>query len=118
MFSKFLKTSSSALRLQFNQQRCFSYGNSDKISWTQEIRESQKSETVNPYFNPLAASMKAEVNSMQEQIREWQKDFKAKHDRKPTLEEMKKDPSIGPLFESIERQKNMMKATVQKWRIN
>jgi len=118
MFSKVFKTSSSVFRLQFNQQRCFSgWGNTDKISWTQELNKSSN-EATNPFYNPLAAGLKKELTGMQEQIREWQKGFKEKHGRKPTFEEMRNDPHIGPLFKSIEQQKNAMKVAVQKWRIN
>jgi len=90
-----------------------------EISWTQKINEeAATNENMNPYFNPIAAGLKKELSSMQETIKNWQNDFKAKNGRKPTLDEMRKDPSVGPVLQSIDRQKHAMSASLNKWRFN
>ncbi len=87
------------LQVIYRQNRLFSQHNINK--------EDNKS-TSNPYFNPTAAYLKNEMNTTEDAIRNWQLDFKAKHGRKPTLEEMKKDSTIGHLFEERKTQKNSL----------
>jgi len=122
MLSRLIKSNPAILsRSVFVPKRYFGYGQyseDSKMSFTQQIREEAQNQGVNPFYNPTAAGMKAELNGMQETIREWQANFKKKHNRKPNLEEMRQDPTVGPLFESMERQKKTITATLQRWRIN
>ena len=102
-------------------QRSFSTGwdNNGKISWTKAMKEeAATNEFVNPYYNPKAVGLKKELEGMQHQIREWQATFKQKNGRKPTLEEMRQDPSVGPLILSLDAQKNAIKASLTRFRIN
>ena len=119
MLSRFLLSKPAMFKLIYSQ-RFFGtgyggYGSGDKISWTQQIEEG---ETKNPFYNPAAAGIKKEMTIMQESIKQWQAEFKTKHGRKPTLDEMRKDPTVGPTINSIEKQKNALKSTVQRFRIN
>jgi len=118
MISKFF--SRNAIRTAYIPKRCFGYSEDSKMSFSfaQQIREENQNQSVNPFFNPTAAGMKTELNGMQETIREWQANFKKKHGRKPNLEEMREDPTVGPLFESIDRQKKAITSTLQRWRFN
>ena len=102
-------------------QRAFFSGGWDggKISWTQKLNEeSVTNENLNPYYNPKAVGLKKELTTMQEQIKNWQADFKNKNGRKPTLDEMRKDPSVGPVIEGIERQKQAISSTINRFRFN
>jgi hypothetical protein len=102
-------------------QRSFSTGwdNSGKVSWTQAMKEeAATNEFVNPYYNPRAVGLKKELEGMQVEIKEWQNNFKKKNGRKPTLEEMRQDPSVGPLILSLDAQKNAIKASIQRFRFN
>jgi hypothetical protein len=97
----------------------FSSEGDDKISWAKKIKEEGESaETPNPFFNPQAALLKSQMNQMQQQIKEWQEVFKKKHGRKPTLDEMKSDHVLGPIFSSLEKQRHALKATIQRFHIN
>ena len=122
MFSRLIKSSPVILsRSVFVPKRYFGYGQyseDSKMSFAQQIREEAQNQGVNPFYNPTAAGMKSELNGMQETIRERQANFKKKNNRKPTLEEMGQDPTVGPLFESIDRQKKNITATLQRWRFN
>jgi hypothetical protein len=95
------------------------WGDGDKISWTKKMNEdSHTNEYTNPFFNPKAAGLRKELSMMQESVKEWQEKFKKKHGRKPTLEEMKKDADIGPIIQSLDKQRQAISASVQRFRIN
>jgi hypothetical protein len=74
--------------------------------------------SVNPYFNPAAASMKKNLDAMQDEIKTWQNNFKTKNGRKPTLEEMQKDPEIAEILKNLDNQKKSIQAAIQRFRIN
>ena len=120
MLKKLLSIRPTQLRTVYTQ-RFFSTGwdNNGKISWTKAIQEdAATNEFVNPYYNPIAVGLKKELEGMQGQIREWQATFKQKNGRKPTLEEMRKDPFVGPLILSLDAQKHAIKTSLQRFRIN
>lgn len=97
----------------------FSYGKDDKISWSKKINEeSHTNEYQNPFFNPQAAGLKSQMNQMQAEIKNWQEAFKKKNGRKPTLDEMKSDPTIGPMLKSFDQQRHAIQAAIQRFRIN
>lgn len=120
MLKKLLSIKPIQLRT-FCAQRSFSdaWSNSGKVSWTKALKEeAATNEFVNPYYNPRAVGLKKELEGMQQEIKDWQADFKKKNGRKPTLEEMRQDPSVGPLILSLDAQKNAIKASLQRFRFN
>lgn len=72
---------------------------------------------TNPYFNPTAAGLKRELGDTQDAIKEWQAAFKHKHGRKPTMEEMKRDPTIGNMLGGMNDQKKAISDSLRKMRL-
>jgi hypothetical protein len=103
------------------KQRRFLKVPSFSFSWlkeTQSYNDVNKETNVNPFFNPQTASLRRELEAMQSEIKTWQAQFKSKHGRKPTLEEMNRDNEIGPILKSLENQKNAIKTSIQRFIIN
>jgi hypothetical protein len=100
-------------RLLFKTGRYFCWGN-DKTNFKEMIEESNN----NPFYNSAAANLKKELNNMQEEIKTWQNDFKKKNGRKPTLEEMQKDPEVSQILKNLDNQRKSIQAATQRFRIN
>ena len=66
------------------------------------------------YSNPMAAGLKKDLNDTESTIKIWQESFKAKHGRKPTMEEMKRDPEIGHLVSGLREQKQGLKSSLNQ----
>jgi len=73
---------------------------------------------LNPFFNAKAATIKNNMDNMGLSLKQWQEEFKRKNNRKPTLDDMRKDSQVADLIGSMENQKNILKATIQRFRIN
>ena len=69
------------------------------------FKREEEMQKANPFFNPMAANIKADIDYMSGSIKSWHADFKKQHNRKPTLDEMREDPDVGPQIKAIERQK-------------
>ena len=92
---------------------------SDKISWTKTMnKESTADDNTNSFYNPVTADLNKKLVGVQGQIKDWQLNFKKKTGRKPTLEDMRADVTIKPLIDSIEKQKQAMRLSINKYRIN
>src|SRR5690242_16483071 len=108
MFRKLIFSSPNPLRVFSRQSYFFATGN-----------ESGKSnpQGPNPYYNPSAAQLKKGLDESEEIIKEWQAGFKHKHGRKPTFEEMKRDPTIGHLIKGgLNEQKKAIVGELNKMR--
>jgi hypothetical protein len=90
----------------------------DKSSWSKNFQSDDSSGGSNPFFNPHTAALRSQLQAMQESIKEWQGKFKSKNGRPPKLEEMKNDPEIGPILNSLDKQKKEIQKSVQRFRIN
>ena len=92
---------------------------SEKTSFLKMMSEEKVSEsTPNPFFNEKAAHIKQNIDNMGLSLKDWQAEFKKKHNRKPTLDDMKKDPQIANLMGSMKSEKQSLKSTIQRFRIN
>jgi hypothetical protein len=119
VFSKTFHLPTSLLRPTVAYNFGSGWDDGGKISWTKKMsEESATNEYTNPFYNPKAAGLKKELTMMQESIKNWQETFKRKNGRKPTLEEMKKDPEIGPILQGLDKQRQAIQATIQRFRIN
>ena len=74
--------------------------------------------TTSPFFNEKAAYIKKNIDNMGISLKDWQTEFKKKHNRKPTLDDMKNDPRVAGLMGSMQNEKNALKSTIQRFRIN
>lgn len=94
----------------------FSEGKSSFLKMMEE--EEKKTANTNPFFNERAAGIKKNIDSMSHSLKDWQENFKKKHNRRPTLEDMQNDPSISGLISLMKSEKNLLKSTIQRFRIN
>ena len=115
MIAKNMKMIKYKLQINFFRIASFSW-KEENISFTEMMMNN--SSDINPFFNQKTAYLKKEFDSMKEQIKDWQSDFKIKYKRKPTLEEMMRDKDIGPIIKSLDDQKKALKASIYKYRIN
>lgn len=91
----------------------------EKTSFLKMMSEETTSQSVqNPFFNEKAAFIKKNIDNMGISLKEWQEEFKKKHNRKPTLEDMQKDPQISGIIGSMKNEKKLLKSTIQRFRIN
>jgi len=108
MIRSFLKTSS-LFKPQLSSPRVFYLFSTGG--------QNQDPSASNPFFNPQAAAVKKGMNEGESKIKEWQERFKAKHGRKPTMEEMKRDPDIGPILAERDAQKQLLRETIRAGRM-
>lgn len=80
--------------------------------------ESKNKASTNPFYNERAAGIKKNLDGMSYSLKNWQEDFKKKYNRKPTLDDMQKDPNISSLISSMKTEKKVLKSTIQRFRIN
>lgn len=66
----------------------------------------------NPYFNANAAQAKKELDGMASSMKDWQDDFKRKHGRKPTLQEMRDDPTASQLMADVKSTRKDLKSSI------
>eukprot|EP01016_Furgasonia_blochmanni_P048853 TRINITY_DN7348_c0_g1_i2.p1 TRINITY_DN7348_c0_g1~~TRINITY_DN7348_c0_g1_i2.p1 ORF type:complete len:172 (+),score=45.16 TRINITY_DN7348_c0_g1_i2:66-581(+) len=70
------------------------------------------------FYNEKAANIKADIKYMEDSLKEWQKDFKTKNAKKPSLEEMKNDPEMKKMLDNIKAQRRQMKVAINRYQIN
>ena len=73
------------------------------------------STSTNPFYNEKAANIKKNLDSMSMALKDWQADFKKKYNRRPTLDDMKRDPAVSNLLGSMKNERNLLKTTIQKF---
>ena len=90
----------------------------DRVTFTSATQENLEQDLHQAFYNPKTASLKRELDKMEGNIKSWHQEFKKKHGRKPNLEDMRQDPSIGLYVTKLSSQKQMMRDSVQRWRLN
>lgn len=108
MLARLIKLKPTQLNISYAQSSFFSLNNGGN--------NPKKDEPYNPYYNPTASGMKSELNEMSDKVQQWQHEFKKKHGRKPTLEEMKSDPAVSGVLGGIDKQKNAIVNELRKFR--
>mgnify|MGYP006933347368 CR=1 FL=1 len=91
-------------------------GDSDRPVFTSQ--SGSLNELHSLYYDATAAGLKRELNTMESSIKSWQEEFKQKHGRKPTLEDMRNDPEIGAIVSQLRGQKASISDAIRRHRFH
>eukprot|EP01017_Pseudomicrothorax_dubius_P006113 TRINITY_DN11687_c0_g2_i2.p1 TRINITY_DN11687_c0_g2~~TRINITY_DN11687_c0_g2_i2.p1 ORF type:complete len:141 (+),score=37.45 TRINITY_DN11687_c0_g2_i2:49-423(+) len=84
----------------------------------EKIRLKDLDTPQNPFYNERAAGFKREIDSLSSSVKDWQKEFKEKTGRAPSLQDMKEDPHLAQVLDNLKSSKRNLKTSIQRFRIN